>query len=304
MASGGVADNLTCSLCLEGFKNPKFLRCHHSFCEECLIALTRNSARRSHVTCPECRKVTQLPPGGVSQLQTNFYITRLLDANADRDAEICQVHRNEKLRYYCVNCDVPICLDCRNTDHDKHDTEGLASDLATAKGELEKGKLRLESASRDLENYLAWLEQAEKEVENKLQSAERKLSERTATVSRWVAEAVDNGLKSLKEASEKTLKPLRNRRSEAKRSLDTVQKMEADLERVLTDSSSSSQDVISWRRNVVGQGSEERLRELTSDRSNVYDVPILLFTEESLNPEAIAEFIGTVDATSKYSTFG
>ncbi|KAK7486454.1 hypothetical protein BaRGS_00022255 [Batillaria attramentaria] len=287
-ASGGVTDNLTCSLCLGQFNNPKFLQCYHSFCERCLTALVQNSARRTQVICPECRQVTQLPPGGVSQLQTNLYLTRLLDANADRDPEMCQVHRNEKLRYYCVDCDIPICLDCRMTKHAKHDAEDLDKAVAAAKRDLKTEKSRLADASRELSDYLALLEKKETAAEKDRQSVERKLRERAATVNRWVADALDKGLQSLQDASEEIRGPIRQYKSDTTSRLNSLQAMGADLERVLTDSSCSNQEVISLRREMTrDQGSEERLCRIPCTRlSAQYD-------GECLNSEAIAKFIGT-----------
>ncbi|KAK7486453.1 hypothetical protein BaRGS_00022254 [Batillaria attramentaria] len=303
MASGAVADNFSCSLCLEQFKNPKFLDCHHSFCEGCLVSLARNSAGPSQVACPECRKVTQLPRGGVSQLQTNFYITRLLDANADReprlleadrDPEMCQAHRNKKLCYYCVNCDTPICPYCRMTKHKKHHAIDLDSAVAAAIGEIEKGKSRLERRSWSLAGYLTSLGKMENAIEETRLSVERTILERAETINRWVAEAVDRGLESLQNATEEVREPIRQYKAKASSSLNTIQAIKTDLERVLSDSSGSSQEVISLRRNMAkGQGSEDRLSELMFDFIIPCKYPRVQFNDECLQPEAIAEFIGT-----------
>ena len=34
---------------------------------------------QSNITCPECRKTSVVPSGGVQQLPNNFFINRLLD---------------------------------------------------------------------------------------------------------------------------------------------------------------------------------------------------------------------------------
>jgi tripartite motif-containing protein 2/3 len=37
-------DHLECGLCLELFKNPKMLPCHHTFCHDCLLEYLKNEA--------------------------------------------------------------------------------------------------------------------------------------------------------------------------------------------------------------------------------------------------------------------
>ena len=49
-----VASHLTCPVCYELYKKPKYLPCYHSYCEECLVKLQKDSSDSN--TCPECRK--------------------------------------------------------------------------------------------------------------------------------------------------------------------------------------------------------------------------------------------------------
>jgi Zinc finger, C3HC4 type (RING finger) len=42
---------MDCSICLDGFKDPRILPCGHTFCEMCLKTLIKNDC----VQCPECR---------------------------------------------------------------------------------------------------------------------------------------------------------------------------------------------------------------------------------------------------------
>ena len=67
--------NLTCLVCYQLFKNPKYLACYHSYCEECLEKIQTEF----NITCPECREETKVPVGGVKELPDNFFINRLVD---------------------------------------------------------------------------------------------------------------------------------------------------------------------------------------------------------------------------------
>ena len=61
---------MTCIL-----KKPKYLSCHHSYCEECIEKLSKES----QIICPECRDTSTAPPGGVKDLPNNFFINNLMD---------------------------------------------------------------------------------------------------------------------------------------------------------------------------------------------------------------------------------
>ena len=102
-----VTDHLTCPVCYNLYKQPKYLPCYHSYCEECLVKLVV----QSNVTCPECRKTSAVPSGGVKQLPNNFFINRLVSEIAIKQ----KVERNEEAK--CENCtrEDPaefLCSDC------------------------------------------------------------------------------------------------------------------------------------------------------------------------------------------------
>ena len=67
-------NNLTCPVCYQLFKNPKYLPCYHSYCEECLEKMQV----QSKIICPECRKEAKVPAAGVKELPNNYFINRLL----------------------------------------------------------------------------------------------------------------------------------------------------------------------------------------------------------------------------------
>ncbi|KAK3873230.1 hypothetical protein Pcinc_021755 [Petrolisthes cinctipes] len=89
--SNYLEDLLNCPVCMEeytpggkGGRQPFFLTCHHSLCGMCLAKLTKThhqAKEMREVSCPECREVTLVPPGGLTQ---NFYLVSLLETRAAR----------------------------------------------------------------------------------------------------------------------------------------------------------------------------------------------------------------------------
>ena len=54
-----VEEHLTCSVCLEPFKDPKVLPCLHSYCHVCIVNLAKN-ANSNTINCPECRLTVEV----------------------------------------------------------------------------------------------------------------------------------------------------------------------------------------------------------------------------------------------------
>eukprot|EP00906_Rhabdomonas_costata_P034123 RCo048012 len=71
-------EELTCSICLELFRDPRKLSCDHTFCRRCLEALVGSGAQ---VRCPECRSFTRMcapGPSGVSNLPVDRRVKRMV----------------------------------------------------------------------------------------------------------------------------------------------------------------------------------------------------------------------------------
>ena len=111
-----ATDNLSCPVCYQLFKNPKYLPCHHSYCEQCLEKLQV----QSKIVCPECRKEAIVPPGGVKDLDNNFFINRLVDkfilsrkVEGDEGEVKCEECSGEDPAVaFCPDCTLFLCYAC------------------------------------------------------------------------------------------------------------------------------------------------------------------------------------------------
>lgn len=144
--------DLSCGICKETFKNPKFLSCFHTFCEECLLNMVRVGSgiplRHSSGTtlrCPACRAEVTLPPGGVPELQSNFYIAPLLSP------ELCQRHVGMRLEFRCKEDNTVLCVSCKLVDHDNHPVEELGKAILDAKTDLGEDLKRFERRKAHLD---------------------------------------------------------------------------------------------------------------------------------------------------------
>ncbi|CAH3181348.1 unnamed protein product [Porites evermanni] len=91
-------DEVSCSVCMCTFTDPKQLPCLHSFCLHCLNGIQRTNGVHGKITCPECRRQFQISgSGNPSELPTNFRINSLLDVLVIKECSTANVK--------CGNCD-------------------------------------------------------------------------------------------------------------------------------------------------------------------------------------------------------
>ena len=108
---------ITCTMCQGHYEKAKLLPCNHYYCGACIEKIAKR-ARGKPFDCPECRKETSLPPGGVAELQGAFFVERMKDvygtmAKAEGKMEaVCEQCRGAKATAFCRQCAEFICADC------------------------------------------------------------------------------------------------------------------------------------------------------------------------------------------------
>ena len=119
---------VTCSICLDTYTDPKILSCFHTFCCKCLEKHATKTHRQGKFRCPECQAEIDLPEGNrFDRLPTSFIHNSLLGLLETEDREVllkppfCSQHKNERLRYFCSSCEACICPVCFAEDHRGHD---------------------------------------------------------------------------------------------------------------------------------------------------------------------------------------
>ena len=110
-------NNLTCPVCYQLFKNPKYLPCYHSYCEGCLEKMQV----QSKIICPECRKEARVPAGGVKELPNNFFISRLVDdlilkkkVDGDQEVKCDECNEDNPVVSFCPECNLFLCHTCND----------------------------------------------------------------------------------------------------------------------------------------------------------------------------------------------
>ena len=153
-----LEEELTCSVCLDRFTNPKILPCFHSFCLQCLQGIATSTAEASRtmesdssisISCPKCRSPCELPRGGVSVLPSSFVVNNLEEVysllkrvSGSKDTNCGKCGKESSSNRYCWQCALFLCSECLQ-QHDRwitdHQTAGL-DDLASSANPIPRAR--------------------------------------------------------------------------------------------------------------------------------------------------------------------
>ena len=120
-----LKQQVTCSICLDTYTEPKTISCLHTFCRKCLEEHARRNHKQGKFRCPECRAEIDLPEGNrFDRLPNSFLHKSLLSLLAvqqsgDAKSITCsQCRKTNPQMYYCFDCRQFMCPDCFNA-HEK-----------------------------------------------------------------------------------------------------------------------------------------------------------------------------------------
>ena len=105
-----LKEEVTCSVCIHLYEEPKQLPCLHIFCLECLNDLARTSTRHGKIKCPLCQIEVAVPESGsMETLPDCFYLKNLLDILAIKECNTSKVtcgncDQKSEDASYCFNC--------------------------------------------------------------------------------------------------------------------------------------------------------------------------------------------------------
>ena len=119
-------DDMTeCFICTEMFTDPRVLPCIHTFCLKCLLNYGKDRSPGDDMPCPLCRKEFTIPYDGLSAMQKNFFMEKLLHVkklSAEHETQhipcdVCsdEASVNETVKsavMYCVQCRQNYCDQC------------------------------------------------------------------------------------------------------------------------------------------------------------------------------------------------
>jgi len=124
-----VYDMTECCICSEVFTDPRVLSCIHTFCLNCLMNYGKDKQPGDDMPCPLCRKEFTIPADGLSGIQKNFFMEKLvaarkLSAGEESGPILCDVCSSDEGRpseataqakpatKHCFQCQQSYCDQC------------------------------------------------------------------------------------------------------------------------------------------------------------------------------------------------
>ena len=160
------AQFLECGICSGTFKEPRDLKCMHTFCVQCLTFLSEDQPKTSkQVVCPSCKVPTNIPDGGIATLPKNRFLESLLEKITSHTEKLlrnsCSQHEGRELALFCRKCDIAICHVCAVETHPspqhvyvplntvvKEHREGCSEHMRNIADELVRDERNLKIAKR------------------------------------------------------------------------------------------------------------------------------------------------------------
>ncbi|OCT94834.1 E3 ubiquitin-protein ligase TRIM62 [Xenopus laevis] len=116
MASAVLNDELTCSICLNIYRDPVVLPCKHNFCKECISNILNSQRKTGNYICPECRAEFMHQPPLHKNLKLGNIVQRYLCTQQEEG-------KSEVFCTYCINSPVlavKTCVHCEASLCDMH----------------------------------------------------------------------------------------------------------------------------------------------------------------------------------------
>ena len=113
----------TCRKCNEIFTDPRLLTCLHSFCDKCVLGMTKTVNSKSVITCVICSTVTPVPSDGIKAIPPNLYLEHeakialyenLIMKHPPPSCDECMRDPVVETISFCCTCMSFLCKECHN----------------------------------------------------------------------------------------------------------------------------------------------------------------------------------------------
>lgn len=199
-----LKQEVTCSICLEVYKQPKSLTCQHAFCIKCINGLPVELAMgRPIIKCPTCRKPTLFPKNGrTSDIPPAFHVNSMIglyesaQTAKSKAPSLTKCSRHDRdLEIYCETCKELVCTICVFREHKDHGC-GLVVDLVSKHvHEVREGLETIKNQVGVVLEALGTMNTREKEIVEHGESLKREIT----SLSESLVEAVRHSDEQLRE---------------------------------------------------------------------------------------------------------
>uniref|UniRef100_A0A3P8RKQ1 Tripartite motif containing 35-12 n=1 Tax=Amphiprion percula TaxID=161767 RepID=A0A3P8RKQ1_AMPPE len=224
-------DDLCCPICQDVFMDPVLLSCSHSFCRHCLKTWWRQKSTTHD--CPVCKRRSsrEEPP---SNLVLKNLCESFRQQRAQRSSEsLCSLHP-EKLKFFCLDHQQPVCLVCRDPKkHSNHRFRPIDEAAQEHRKELQETLEPLKEKLKVSEQVKVKFDQTAEHIKIQARHIERQIKEQFQKLHQFLIKEEEARMAALREEEEQKTGILKEKMEALSREIadlsDTVRATEEQL---------------------------------------------------------------------------
>ncbi|XP_064806245.1 E3 ubiquitin-protein ligase TRIM35-like [Oncorhynchus masou masou] len=226
-------EDLSCTVCLDIFKDPVMLSCSHSFCQACLKECWKDKESRE---CPLCRGRSSK-----DQPLMNLSLKNLCEALRERrqtdpttgSKVLCSQH-SEKLSLFCLEEKEPICLVCQvSRKHKDHDCIPVDEAVQDHKEEVQTDLKLLQEKLKVFNEVKQTCDQTAVHIKIQAQHTEKQIKKEFEKLHQFLREEEEARIAALKEEEKQKSQKMKEKIEQMNRDISslsaTIRTIEGEL---------------------------------------------------------------------------
>uniref|UniRef100_A0A3B3RK44 Synaptonemal complex protein 3 n=1 Tax=Paramormyrops kingsleyae TaxID=1676925 RepID=A0A3B3RK44_9TELE len=224
--ASSLEQELSCSICLDFFKDPVVLQCSHSFCRDCLQNFWEEKKSQE---CPVCKRQSSM-----TDLPLNLVLKNIVDNHLKhKSASRCGLH-GEKLLLFCEDDQELLCVVCQTAKkHRNHQLCPVEEAVQDKKVEL---KSSLTPLKEKLEKFTKVKQEAEKtakHIKNQSQHTEKRIKEEFEKLHQFLREEEEARLAVLRKENVQKSQRMKEKIENISKQVSTLSEKIRDIEKAM-----------------------------------------------------------------------
>nr|XP_006002470.1 PREDICTED: tripartite motif-containing protein 35-like [Latimeria chalumnae] len=233
-STGGLEDEMTCSVCQELFKDPVVTKCGHNFCRECVCEYWKGNEIPA---CPICGA-----DSAISDLITNHTLRNIVDTYKkegkkpkEESKPVCSQHKKE-LEIYCVEDQEAICAICVTLEkHKNHEFLSIEEASQKFKEELKNSLKPLQDTHQKIAELKEKYRGNLNNIHDQADKTEKQIKEDFEKLQQILHEEAKNLLADLKKEKEEKEQKMRAMEESAVQDLTSVSTIIKDIQQKMDE---------------------------------------------------------------------
>ncbi|XP_052392730.1 kinesin light chain 1-like isoform X15 [Carassius gibelio] len=230
------ADDFSCPVCIEIFKDPVVLSCSHSVCKESLQQFWRTKETQE---CPVCRRRSSRDDPPCNLVLKNLCESLLKEKKekcSSESEELCSLH-SEKLKLFCLEDKQPVCLVCRDSEkHINHTFRPISEAVPTYKEELHTALKSLQEKLQHKANIKEEFEKTVQHIKSQADQTEQQIKKEFKKLRQFLRDEEKTTITALKEEEEQKKQMMKDKLEEINTQISALSHTIKDMEEMMKDS--------------------------------------------------------------------